>query len=372
MKKLWRFAVITAIFGLAACGEENYDEVDIVEAGQEYLYLVVNGDESEVENKEDNEEVEAAVVEGPQFIPTPFSVEAAAYYLERLNAIWDADDGEMWGMPLHAPVIIACAETLIAVANRPDAEGKFERQYVGGFAVYVGAAPPQWMIRGYHYRRWGEQEGVVATWQFLQSDAYRVPRGSIAVLAPINHTIFHVFQRSNLMPRGAAPISSNSQMSISYMMEMNALIEAIMTEGQARLDATRDAISIRHARREAFVVAVQEDLNKIGEGTAVYTELHLGLDRDEITAIIRLWPERFMEVAINWGHNTAAIEFGYLGGALWGMLLDDFEVVWRPYVNQYTNLGLILQEALGIEIVPLDEIDLEKYGYSDIVARLEP
>ena len=58
--------------------------------------------------------------------------------------------------------------------------------------------------------------------------------------------------------------------------------------------------------------------------------------------------------------------YGYLAGTLYGMLLDDFDVDWRPYVERDTDLGLMLQEALGIpEMIPFDEIDLERYGYSE-------
>ena len=53
-----------------------------------------------------------------------------------------------------------------------------------------------------------------------------------------------------------------------------------------------------------------------------------------------------------------AVLFAYDGGALWGMLLDDFGVVWRPYVEMYTDLGLFLAEFLGIdELMTWEELE---------------
>ena len=52
------------------------------------------------------------------------------------------------------------------------------------------------------------------------------------------------------------------------------------------------------------------------------------------------------------------------------MLLDDVAAGWRQNLNHDSDVGLMLQEELGItEFTPMDEIDLERYGYSEIVAR---
>lgn len=93
MKKLWCLAVLMVIFGLSACGGGNYDGMDAVETEQEYLHLM------EIDEEDYEEDKEIVVYEEPQFIPAPFSVEAAAYYLRRLEAAWDADDGELWACP---------------------------------------------------------------------------------------------------------------------------------------------------------------------------------------------------------------------------------------------------------------------------------
>ena len=62
--------------------------------------------------------------------------------------------------------------------------------------------------------------------------------------------------------------------------------------------------------------------------------------------------------------------YGYYAGILYGVLLDDFGVSWRPYIDRNTDLRLMLQEAVGItEMISLDEIDLEPYGYSEISER---
>ena len=365
MKKLWCFAVLLAVFGLAACGGRNYDDADTVEDEWEYLYL------EKEDSKEDEEENIA--YEEPQFVPPLFSIEGAAYLLERLQIMWDTDNGEMWGVLLHTPVVIVCGDTQVAVANRPDGFDEFERQYVRDFAVYVGTRR---LWGDYAYRYLGGQEGVIAAWQWLQSDIVRstqVAPGNIAALNRLNHTAFHTLQSSIMGVSGGGGMGSGRDASISYILEISALLEAVIAEGEARIDAIRDALSIYHARREIFGTAGVENNNKIGEGTVVYTEMHLLLSKDEIVAFARLWPDSLAELAARGHYSHVAQNYGYLSATLYGMLLDDLGVDWRSYVirySKYTDLGLILQEALRIEVVPLDEIDLEKYGYSDIVAQL--
>ena len=154
-----------------------------------------------------------------------------------------------------------------------------------------------------------------------------------------------------------------------YLSSLNALVYAINSDGDERLSAIHDALSIRHARRSIFHTVYEENLSELSEGTAVYTELHLVFSRNEIEAIIQIWPELLMEFESAFHVLTY---FGYYAGALYGILLDDFDVNWRPYVEYDTDLGLMLQDALGItEMIPFYEIDLERYGYSEITKRVE-
>lgn len=277
-------------------------------------------------------------------------------------------------MPLHVPVVIICIDTRVAVANRPGSDNDgFERQYVDGFAVYVGEwnRPP---VHPYAYREWNGQNSAFFSWQGLQSDSNVViselsrPRGSTA-LTRMTHTAFHVFQPNLGITGRHAPMAGTPALTLSYMLEMNALIEAISSEGEAKFEAARDALSIRHARREAFRTSDRENNVLSAEGTATYMELRLHFSRDEIVVMIQTWPDEFFvraEKCILGRHGSIAGAYDYLGGALWGIVLDELGVIWRPYFTQDSDFGMFLQEALGIEPIPLDEINLERFGYSVI------
>ncbi|MCL2407115.1 MAG: hypothetical protein FWC95_04225 [Defluviitaleaceae bacterium] len=59
--------------------------------------------------------------------------------------------------------------------------------------------------------------------------------------------------------------------------------------------------------------------------------------------------------------------FGYSTGALYALLLDEIGADWRYNISWNTNLSAILKEAAGItELVPFNEINLERYGYTEI------
>lgn len=90
------------------------------------------------------------------------------------------------------------------------------------------------------------------------------------------------------------------------------------------------------------------------------------LSRDLINDVIQTWPEMLLQRS---GVNSMIL-YGYYGGALYAMLLDDFGIEFRHTATRNTDMGLLLMEALDIELVSLDEIDLEKYGYSAISARV--
>jgi len=73
---------------------------------------------------------------------------------------------------------------------------------------------------------------------------------------------------------------------------------------------------------------------------AVYTEFHMVFGRSEIEAIIQTWPGIVARLESNF---SVALKYAYLGGALYGMLLDDVGMEWRPHLTRVSDLGLMLQ-----------------------------
>jgi len=369
------------LFIFSACGintgEEGYIDDTIYEsdAGEEVSSNdVIYEDESEYEDENEIDTAEA-LQELAEF---------AAPLFAWLEAMWDEDDGEMWGLPLNSPVIFFCSETDAVVANRPDREGEFVKQYIDGVPVYAGIR--RMMLSPYIHRRdWSGATGNLVSMQHIQSGTFFDFGGAkdlnTAVVGAILHNTIHAIQPDLMGTRDfgvgtGAPITSTSdEARISYILEINALVNAINAEDEERFESVHHALSIRADRRNAFSdrttlagvsVTGAENTLQIIEGTAVYTQLLMPLTREE--AIIAA--QAFAGLLMEQSSFDVSVNYGYLGGALYGMLLDVFGASWRPYVWHDTDLGLMLQEALGItEFIPLDEIDLENYGYSEIVSR---
>ena len=364
--------------GINECGNET-DDITGYEDEQDAESNYDNGNYKEQYYDCDIGEDTGYILQLPELTP-----EIVANYFAIMEEIWNADGGEMWGIPLHAPLMFVCDYTEFAIANRPGPNpDDFMRQYVGNVAVYVGTFSRQ---RFYSYVIFDDQEGVVYSWQWFFDVAYaqrrgddrRTISGDKSGLLIIAHTGFHTFQRGIMGVKGASGFGETGREGdILFMLELNALVHALSHTGDERLEAVHHALSIRHGRRQTSGLGFFENCVQLGEGLVVYTEAHLVLNRYEIDFLIQSLPAIFMEiadiVATNGFGSTRRIAaaFGYDSGLLYGTLLDDFGVTWRPYVNRTTDLGAILMEALGItELIPIDEIDLEKYGYTEIAEKL--
>ena len=286
--------------------------------------------------------------------------DTASYLFRRLDTILDsdADAGYLWGISLHGPVVIADAITRYAIANMPDVEGEiFTRQ--GNF--YVGRLPEGTQIgnTASHFggRRWG-----MVTWGMIEANADNTE----LIVDVMLHELFHAKQ-PYIFEGWFGNTSRNIHMRelearISIRLEINALLTALHSTGDERLAAIHDALSIRAERRRLNVSAYfEENLYEIAEGTAVYTEAVLGRNNlaDRIALI-----ERYMAVT---GDYNIIDMFGYYSGALYALLLDEFDIEWRIGISWECDLGALLKDGIGFtEIIPFNEIDLERYGYAEI------
>ena len=376
--------LLAAIVLLAACnsgndgnGEPYEYDADVYDEIDEEYYPEAATDNNETDEptsaNDDTEYPEEAEEEPPELSEEEQQLVAEmAHFLAMLQSIWDEDNGTMWGIPLHVPIVLVCGDTQLAVANRPSWQRDFVPQYVDGNLVYVGTRRP---VGFYVYVNWDGVDGVIWSWQYIQSSIYA--GGLEDILRTIFHTGFHAIQMELMGFRGAGMegLSDSNDAWISFGLEANALIQALKSTGEERLAIIHDALSIRDARRQASRTAADaENWLKISEGTTTYTDLHLVLAPDEAVYFIidrlRVVMEESYDSPLGAAVSTA-IGFAYVGGAAYGILLDAVGAEWRPYVDRYTDLGLMLKEALGIsEFIPLDEINLERYGYSEVVAMI--
>ena len=390
MKNYMKMAILlTAVIFFTACGGGSgeayeYDET----ANGEYAY---NGSEAEYYLYENGMDAEppAEIIEVNYQPPSEqCEIEAAelaaarekaareaeqrliaemAHLLARMQALWDADGGEMWGVPLHIPLILNCNRTLVTVANRPNEQERFARQYVDGFPVYVGTRRREEMYTRLH---WDGRMGLIWSWQALNMFTQGREEANLLMFA---HGGFHTIQQeafgfSLMVGADIARVSDSSDAWISFAMERRALIQALESTGDERLQIIHEALSIRDARRQAHESVDAENRFQILEGTADYTCMLIvyGPDR-AVDAFVYYWIWQGDPVSA-W---SAVAQISYRGGATYGMLLSYYGVDWRPHVHQYADLGLMLKEALGItEFIPLEDIDLERFGYSEIAAQV--
>ena len=283
----------------------------------------------------------------------------AAGFFARAEAAWDADDGALWGIPLHRNIAIACRRTGYAAANHPLSDYyipyKTYLQNVGYQIMYVGRTPGG--IPTGNFRDWS-----TITWATLEYD-------ETEALRLLFHYAFHAIQpqvhgSTGVIPGTSIDVSSEKGQN-SLILEVAALVDAWHSEGYMRLTAINDALYIRNARRYVYNTADFENMFEIGEGLVFYTEIVLALSCEEIGAEVSHFPHRLMYHRVPM-HVT--ITWGYLTGALYAFLLDELEPNWRTRnIDRSTDLGQLLQNAAGLtELVP--PADLERYGYTEISA----
>jgi len=187
----------------------------------------------------------------------------------------------------------------------------------------------------------------------------------------LSHKAFHWHQ-----PAFLGELSfNNSHMNeiearISIRLEINALIAALRVEGDARLALIQDALAIRAERRRVFDGGIEENSFELIEGLAQYIEWSLELER-EGTIMGAQFNEALRMGADGMVHGDGLERgFGYVSGALYAFLLNEADPSWMQSVSGDSDLGAMLKDAVGITALPqIDEIDLERYGYTGISAQ---
>ena len=328
---------------LVSCSDSNVQEYVIESEDVPYQLDNLSEPEEYIDKpEEDCEPVDDLyqIVEPdePERIEVPFCVNQAARYLATITAIWDADDGQLWGFHLHEPLIIVCEVTRNVTANKPDEEGLLEQQSTAYGDVYVGLFPSEEFI-GNTAITWGGRTWGMATWQLLQYRAH-CEAYQMRLLA---HEGFHATQMRIWGRMGAFPIPHGRATSVSMYDEIQALGRAWSNVGDERLEAIQKALEFRELREGREGNPFFETQFEFGEGLAVYTELRLVLhNRDEIdnaVADLLMWAEETLRMDIT---------FGYVSGALYALLLSDMGVTWKDDLTHQTEMASVLREYLSL------------------------
>jgi len=283
----------------------------------------------------------------------------AAELFAKWKALCEADNGALWGRDLHTPLIFVDRDTREAAANVGDGEGFFTRQgdvFVGDFPVDEAIAATAIDFKG---MRW-----ALVPWEMIGM------MDEDSLLNTMSHEAFHCIQRELL---GKAPSDGNNshmnemQTRILFMLEMFVLLKALEADGANRHNHIKNALAIRQKRHENCPNVAAEAAFEIMEGTAVYTGVKIALPN----------PAAQIKHIANYVHMAKDMQslagfFGYVSGALYGLVLDAVGANWRPTLTATDDLSKILLRTLNGEPLPTyDSINLEYYGYSEIVAAEE-
>jgi hypothetical protein len=291
----------------------------------------------------------------PQFTSLEHLNRGIAYFAE-MNELFDEEGGELWGFPLHVPVMLVDAETGSIVANRPDYYGNLIP--MGG--VYVGSFPPYIVIVDHATRIdeiWGVRWAVI-TWGVL----FDRPEARRTLFA---REAFHWHQYDMFGNRTEWSMNEHLrevEARISVRLEINALLRAANANDEAtRLSSIAHALSFRNDRRHNFGgTARGENMGEIWNGLAFYTEEAItAVNRNEIVSGI----SRFAGIIQG---DSLQFSFGTVTGALYAFLLDEMNIHWKEDLNARTDLGLVLEDALGLTLFNPNEIDKRRYDYTAV------
>jgi len=288
----------------------------------------------------------------------PICINLAAQFFAELCALFTQDGGYLWGRHLHTPFIFLCTDTRAIVANQQDSLGILTPM---GY-VYVGTLPEDFPAI-YSIPNIGDRQWAMVPWDFLPHEDDE----NNSRMRYMAHLSFHV-QQTPLF--GSSSGWDNSHVNqerfrISIQLEVNALLQALQSEGEARFNAAHDALVIRAERRQgmSFSRRTSETALEFHEGITNYTDAILsGVSMEQI-----IYAVSTVAGNMRYQQSMAGI-FGYVTGELYGHLLDYTGANWRESVHRNSDLGDMLQEALGIdELRLISEVDLSLYGYYEIV-----
>ena len=296
-------------------------------------------------------------------------LDVASLLFRQVEEIWDEDGGRLWGMPLHVPLLLIEPQTRQVVANMPDLEGFLERSG----EVYVGILPQGVVISNTAVNFGGLFWGMTI-WGGLNDD--HVVWEGYSALDIFRHVMIHEgfhaiqpqivsgpFLGDGVTRQPSFDYMNNAEARITAVLEINALFAALRADGEERIAAVGDALSLRAHRHSLFPeAAAAEFFMEINEGLATYTEiLFFGGD------VLRLVDIREGTLGRHQNTQTFNLLYAYLSGMAYALLLDEFGVDWQQNLTSETNLAGILQQALGLTgLTPFAELDGELYGYSEI------
>jgi hypothetical protein len=264
-----------------------------------------------------------------------FTPQKAASYFKSVEELCYKDNGKLWGKNLYGPLMFVDRFSRRIYANMPDKDGLLK--YKDG--IYTGLYPKEWVI-GNIYNDFG---GVLFAIVPIppEDNAFRIETRAI-------NELFKCFQKD----RGLRPEIINTRhinqknARLWLKLEWKALRNAINNTGDARLQALRDALIFRGARKELYTeFKIDENKSEVFEGLANFTSTFLYSKTDEE------YKTRLLEqLDIVYGFQSYVFSFGSLNGTLYSYFLCEQGFDFLSISSQDVDLGSITRELYKIEM----------------------
>jgi hypothetical protein len=261
--------------------------------------------------------------------------EKALKYFHEVEAICQNDNGKLWGKNLYGPLMFVDRPVRKIFANQPDAEGILKEKD----GIYTGDYPKEMIIESKPL----EFGGTLFTMAPLptEEDDYRIKTRAI-------FSLFHLYQKNN----GLEPASFNTRhmddknARLWLKLEWRALRNAINNEGELRLQAIRDALIFRGARRELYPNTVNDE-NKFEDYQGLATYTSITLCEDTLGKAKRKLNESLDRT---YAFQSYGRNYGFIHGALYAYLAHEKGFEFKTINTDTCDLGNEVKALYNIKL----------------------
>ena len=268
----------------------------------------------------------------------------AREYFKEAQALCERDGGRLWGVSLCAPLVIADQRTHTLATSQPAPDAPWPR------VLGLVNAPIDW----------GGTTWVSLNWDFVVGLTTPRRRGELFI-----HEMFHRVQPGLGLMQPAAANEHVDAMDGRYWLklEWRALAQALQESGAARVDAVRDALAFRQARRVLYPGSAEDERKvEITEGLPHYTAVVVAASSPadaNASAIDQLLGGAETQESVLRTFPSTTIP-------AYGLLLDASSDGWRRRVRNTDDIGTLLMNALSIQAAGDAAASAARYGGAEI------
>jgi hypothetical protein len=271
----------------------------------------------------------------PKEADTYLSPDKANWYFREIKAICDRDNGKLWGKNIYGPLMFVDRPTRKISSSMPDREGLLKMKE----GIYSGIYPRELIIENTDVIYGGTMFGMVPLPP--REDTARIEIRAI-------HGLFHCFQEvSGLQPATfAVKLMDEKNSRLWLKLEWRALKKAIISRGEQRCQALRDALIFRGARREQNPTEITDE-NKFEayEGLSTLTStIFCNNSREEAQASLLANLDRFYRF------QSYSRSYGFIHGALYGWLAYEKNFDFSTIKSDTIDLAYLAKELYGIQL----------------------